>query len=574
MESLFGGKKKGASPSSSSGLENILLLTDSYKVSHWVQYPPKTTVVYSYFESRGGRYPETVFFGLQYLLKKYLVGEVVTLEKIAQAEAFYAQHFPPGMVFNRSGWERIVKVHGGKLPLVIKAVAEGSVVPVKNVLLTIENTDPECFWLTNFVETLLVQVWYPMTVATHSREQKKVIAAYLEATADDANGLGFKLHDFGFRGVSSVETAGIGAAAHLVNFLGTDTLAGPIVATEYYNHAEVAGYSIPASEHSTITSWGREGEAAAMANMLDAYPLGLVACVSDSFDVYKACEEYWGSALREKVLKREGTLVVRPDSGDPSTTALKVLEILGERLGFETNSKGFKILDSHVRVIWGDGIDYDTLVAVLHHLKTHQWSADNIAFGSGGGLLQKLNRDTQKCAFKCSAVTVDGVQRDVFKDPVTDKGKVSKKGRLALVEDADGNLATLTQLDEDAAESHDDLLVEVFRDGRLLKDYTFAEIRDRAVSPLLLSPGGSTRYSVRRRCRPRARSLSSRRRCPPPLMRATIPRSSIRLRLVVVVAHLCLANEFRAARSRLRRVTAARSAAVLFGPPPRASRRV
>lgn len=395
MNALFGGVKQRAS-----GLENILLLTDSYKVSHWLQYPPKTTEVYSYFESRGGIYGHTVFFGLQYLLKRYFVGEVVTMHKINEAEAFYAQHFPPGFVFNRAGWERIVKVHGGKLPLVIKAVPEGSVVPVKNVLMTIENTDPECFWLTNFVETLLVQVWYPMTVATHSREQKKVIAAYLHATADDAGGLGFKLHDFGFRGVSSVETAGLGGAAHLVNFLGTDTIAGPIVATEYYNHDEVAGYSIPASEHSTITSWGKDNELKAMTNMLEAYPIGLVACVSDSFDIYKACEDYWGTQLKDKILSRDGTLVVRPDSGDPPTTALRVLEILGDKLGKSKNDKGYFVLDPHVRVIWGDGIDYDMLCAVLSLLKANKWSADNIAFGSGGGLLQKLNRDTQKCAFK------------------------------------------------------------------------------------------------------------------------------------------------------------------------------
>jgi len=459
--------------SSSSGLENLLLLTDSYKVSHWVQYPPKTSVVYSYFESRGGKYADVCFFGLQFLLKKYLVGQVVTTAKIDEAEAYYAAHFPPGFQYNRSGWERIVAVHGGKLPLKIRPVPEGSVVGVKNVLLTIENTDPECFWLTNFVETLLVQVWYPMTVATHSREQKKVIAAYLRDTADDASGLSFKLHDFGFRGVSSVETAGIGAAAHLVNFLGTDTVAGLVVAKEYYQCETSAGFSIPASEHSTITSWTKDGECAAMKNMLDKYPSGLVACVSDSFDVFKACAEYWGSELKDQILSRDGCLVVRPDSGEPSTTALKVLEILGEKLGFSENSKGFKLLDPHVRVIWGDGIDYATLIEILHTLKANGWSADNIAFGSGGGLLQKLNRDTQKCAFKCSYALVDGRARDVFKDPVTDKGKVSKKGKLALIHTSDG-FATVP------APHSADLLVDVFLDGALLVDYAFDAVRANA----------------------------------------------------------------------------------------------
>ncbi|KAH8046764.1 nicotinamide phosphoribosyltransferase [Aureococcus anophagefferens] len=293
--------------------------------------------------------------------------------------------------------------------------------------MTVENTDPACFWLTNFVETLLVQVWYPMTVATHSREQKKVVAKYLDVTGDVA-GLGFKLHDFGFRGVSSVETAGVGSCAHLVNFLGTDTVAGLVVAKDYYGAESAAGFSIPASEHSTITSWGESQEVDAMRNMLEVYPAGLVACVSDSYDIFKACGDLWGTQLKDAVLARDGCLVVRPDSGDPPSTAMRVLAILGDKFGKEKNDKGYWVLDSHVRVIWGDGIDYEMICAVLSTLADAGWSADNIGFGSGGGLLQKLNRDTQKCAFKCSSIVVDGAARDVFKDPVTDKGKASKKG--------------------------------------------------------------------------------------------------------------------------------------------------
>lgn len=463
-----------------SGLDNFLLLTDSYKVSHWGQYPPKTENVYSYFESRGGKYEEVCFFGLQYLLKRYMVGEVVTLAKIDAAERFYTAHFPPGFVFNRKGWERIVEKHGGRLPLKIRAVPEGTVVPSKNVLMTVENTDPELFWLTNYVESLLVQVWYPMTVATHSRAQKAVITKYLELTGDVA-GASFKLHDFGFRGVSSVETAGLGAAAHLVNFLGTDTVVGMVVCSEYYGEA-MAGFSIPASEHSTITSWGQEREVDAMRNMLEIYPTGLVACVSDSYDIFKACSELWGEQLHAMVMARDGTLVVRPDSGDPTTTGLRVLELLAEKFGAETNAKGFRVLDKHVRVIWGDGIDYETLVKILHTLKQEGWSADNLAFGSGGGLLQKLNRDTQKCAFKCSEITVDGEQRDVFKDPITDKGKVSKKGRLALVKNTEtGRLETRTQCAPGPVEG--DVLIDVFADGVLLCDQTFSEIRARAALP-------------------------------------------------------------------------------------------
>jgi len=237
---------------------NIILQTDSYKVSHYLQYPPGTQHVYSYFESRGGAFPEIVFFGLQYFLKRYLEGPVVTAAHIAAAEELLSSHLAADSLFNRAGWEHILKQHGGHLPVKIRAIPEGTVVPTGNVLMTIENTDPACYWLTNYLETLLVQVWYPTTVATQSRSMKQVLNASLQRTGDPSL-IDFKLHDFGFRGVSSVESAGIGAAAHLVNFRGTDTLAGIVLARHYYEE-EMAGYSIPAAEHSTITSWGREHE--------------------------------------------------------------------------------------------------------------------------------------------------------------------------------------------------------------------------------------------------------------------------------------------------------------------------
>eukprot|EP00659_Diplonema_papillatum_P004499 gene4499-6969_t len=404
--------------------DNFLLLTDSYKIGHFKQYPPKTTTVYSYFESRGGKYPQTVFFGLQYMLKKHLEGVRVTQEAIDEAEIFTKGHFPPGDIFNRAGWEHILKEHGGKLPIVIKAVPEGTVVDVSNVLMTIENTDPKCYWLTNYIETLLVQVWYPMTVATHSRACKKAILDNLRATGDP-EGIQFKLHDFGFRGVSSVETAAVGGCAHLVNFMGTDTVVGILCAQRFYKAGPTfPGFSIPASEHSTITAWGRDNEKEAMRNMLEQYPEGLVACVSDSYDIYEAVSKIYGEDLKEKIMNRKGSLVIRPDSGDPVEVTLEVFKRLGEKFGFTTNSKNYKVLDPHVRVLWGDGINYESIIDILAQLQAAGWSGDNIAFGSGGGLLQKLHRDTQKCAFKCSFAVVDNKKVDVYKDPITDPGKV------------------------------------------------------------------------------------------------------------------------------------------------------
>jgi nicotinamide phosphoribosyltransferase len=455
--------------------DNLLLLTDCYKLTHWKQYPPKTTKVYSYFESRGGDYPETVFFGLQYLLKRYLEGKVVTQEKIAEAEEITKLTLGNKNLFNKDGWEYILNQFDGQLPISIKAVPEGTVVPTHNVLITVENTDPNCWWLTNYLETLLVQVWYPITVATQSREIKKVIHDFLDKTGK-ASLVNFKLHDFGFRGVSSVESAGIGGAAHLVNFQGTDTVAAVSLLRKYYHH-NTPGFSIPAAEHSTITSWGKENEVKAYENMLDQFT-GARAVVSDSFDIFNACEKLWGEQLKDKILNLEGSLVIRPDSGDPAEVVLKVIEILGRKFGYQTNSKGFKVLNDKIRVIQGDGVNYLSIKEILQTLFDNNWSIDNISFGMGGALLQKLNRDTQKFAFKCSYVEVNGEGRDVFKDPITDKGKISKKGRLQLIKLQNGCYETVPE-HINVNESPNEL-VEVFCNGKLLKDHTLDEVRARA----------------------------------------------------------------------------------------------
>jgi len=455
---------------------SIIMLSDSYKLVHWNMSPPGTNNVYSYFESRGGKFPATKFFGLQYFLKKYLEGAVVTQEQIDEGAEICKLHLGNEKFFNREGWEYILKEHGGYLPISIKAVPEGMLIPVSNVLMTVVNTDPKCYWLTNYLETLLVQTWYPTTVCTLSYYMKEMITKYLEDTGDPSL-VNFKLHDFGFRGVSSVESAGIGGAAHLVNFMGTDTMEALMIARKYYN-CPMAGFSIPATEHSVICSWGRENEVEAMENVLNKFPEGLVACVSDSFNIYKACEVIWGKILKDKVLARNGTLVVRPDSGNPPEVVVKVLNILGEKLGYTTNSKGFKVLDPHVRVIQGDGCNYEMCNEVLNAMKTAGWSTDNIAFGMGGGLLQNLNRDTQRFAFKCSAVNINGEWKDVFKCPATDLGKISKAGRLKLVPMENATGGTSYQTVNELANVHGkDILVEVFRNGRVIKEYTFEEVR-------------------------------------------------------------------------------------------------
>lgn len=464
-------------------MNNLLLMTDSYKVSHAKQYPKNTEQIYSYFESRGGEFPETVFFGLQYFLKKYLEPGI-TIPDIDKAQRYFDKHLGPGL-FNREGWWHIINKHEGKLPVSIKAVPEGSVVPNRNVLMTIENTDPACWWLTNYLETLLVQVWYASTVATISRSMKSLIKDSLEKSSESLEGLPFKLHDFGCRGVSSMESAATGGAAHLVNFMGTDTVPALAMLDEFYNpdgkawDPLMAGFSIPAAEHSTMTSWGREGEVDAYRNMLETFPTGLVAVVSDSWDIDNAVKRIWGRDLKEQVLKREGTVVIRPDSGDPTVVVPRLLNLLGGEFDCTTNSKGYKMLPPQVRIIQGDGINRESLKGILDAVMSAGWSTENIAFGSGGGLLQQCNRDTLKFAFKCSSAVVNGEQRDVFKQPATAAWKSSKKGRLALIGDPFSGYKTVPESSYEGRR-YINHLEKVFENGKLLIDQTLEEIRERA----------------------------------------------------------------------------------------------
>jgi nicotinamide phosphoribosyltransferase len=456
----------------------LVLNTDSYKTSHWLQYPPGTQTVFSYVEARGGTLPYTVFFGLQVILKEYF-SKPVTAQDVALAAEVCAAH---GLPFHREGWLHIVHAHGGRLPVRIRAVPEGSVVPVGHALVTVENTDPACCWLTSFLETALLRVWYPTTVATHSHATKRLIAGAL-ARSGSPEGLPFKLHDFGARGVSSLESAMLGGMAHLVNFQGTDTMTALLGARVYYGEP-MAGFSIPAAEHSTITAWGREGELDAYRNMLRQFgkPGALLAVVSDSYDLDAAVTRLWGGELRQEVIASGATVVIRPDSGDPTTVVLRTVQSLDAAFGSTVNAKGYRVLQ-HVRVIQGDGITRDSIKSILAALEAAGYSADNIAFGQGGALLQQVNRDTLGFAMKASAVQVDGVWRDVFKAPVTDPAKRSKAGRLTLMQ-RDEAFATV-RLDspgchEARQSGATELLRTVFENGELRVDDSFAVIRARA----------------------------------------------------------------------------------------------
>jgi nicotinamide phosphoribosyltransferase len=462
---------------------SYLYLTDSYKITHWRQYPPKTEKIYSYLESRGSNYAhgdlsENVFFGLQYYLREYLTRRL-SWEDLSLARAMMQQHFGSDVLniqgnFSVDGWKSIIDRYDGYLPVRICALPEGTVVPSGTPVMTVESLDHKLAWTTNFIETLLVLTWYPWTVASISRLSKKIILKHLERSGTPADVL-YKLHDFGFRGSSSVESAALAGASHLVNFRGSDTLIALPFCMKYYQSLMPAN-SIPASEHSTITSWGKENEVHAMRNMLEQYPTGLVACVSDSYDILRACRDYWGKALREQVLSRNGVLIVRPDSGEPVDTVCQVITVLSEAFGTVKNEKGFKLLPPQVRIIQGDGVNPHTIDEILDAIEYRGFSADNIAFGMGGALTQQCDRDTMKVAFKASWAQVNNEPRDVYKEA---PGKASKRGRFGVVLNQYSGMTTVPE--KDILWPVKNYLEPVYEAGKILRHDDFDAIRKRAM---------------------------------------------------------------------------------------------
>ncbi|WP_445362932.1 nicotinate phosphoribosyltransferase [Microbulbifer sp. ANSA003] len=465
-------------PGSNSSFEclgNPILNVDSYKTSHYLQYPPGTSHISSYVECRGGEFASTVFFGLQAFIKQYL-STPISSHHIDEAENILNPH---GLPFNRDGWNHILNDHNGLMPLEIAAIEEGQVIPVTNVLAQVVNTCPSCFWLTTYIETALLRsIWYPSTVATQSREIKKIISQYLFETAENLDTLEFRLHDFGARGASSLETAMLGGMAHLVNFKGTDTISGILAAKRFYN-AVVPGASIPAAEHSTIIAWGQQHEEDAYRNILEQFSGEgkTVAVVSDSYDFWNAIEKIWGKKLKDKVTHGGGTLVIRPDSGNPEEIVIEAIERLMRIFGSQKNKKGYRLLPPFIRVIQGDGITRFVIPKILQAMKENKQSTENLTFGMGGGLLQKVDRDMMGFAMKASAICINGSWYDIFKNPRTGPEKRSKGGRLALIRGDDGILRTIVQSD---LKSEANLLRPVYRNGILLKDITFDKVRRNA----------------------------------------------------------------------------------------------
>lgn len=456
---------------------NVIMLSDSYKYSQPVQYPEGIDSMYDYMEARGGEYPETVWFGAQAIVKEYLCVKI-TKEMVEEAAWFAEMH---GIPFEKEGWAYIVNELDGNIPLEIKSVDEGTLIPVKNVLMTIRSTDKKVPWIVGWAETLLMKIWYTTTIATKSYYVKQMILGYLEETGTPES-IGFKYHNFGDRGSSSVESAGMGGMAHLTQFMGTDNFNALTFVKRFYPGIDgVAGFSIPASEHSTVTSWTKEFEFDMMMNHLESHKNNdLIACVMDSYDIFEAVDAITSGEFKEKIESDDyPVFVLRPDSGEPISVIKEMLDIMEDNnVAYTVNDKGYKVFNKYA-IIWGDGVTPDTIEAIIQYVTYRKYSADIIAFGSGGDLMQNVNRDTCKFAIKCSNITVDGIDRDVYKDPITDPGKVSKKGKVTTYYNSNTDEYFVKEVGRDYEHSKD-ILKTIFKDGRMTNIERFDKIRERA----------------------------------------------------------------------------------------------
>jgi nicotinamide phosphoribosyltransferase len=457
--------------------QNTLLLTDSYKIAHPWMFPEGTEEDLNYLEARSGAlFNTTMLFGLQALIMEYFVGRVVTEERIKEAKEICAIHFGRPDLFPEEAFKYIIEKHDGRLPLEIRAVEEGIPVSVNNVMLTVKTIDPKLYFLAGYFESLISHVWAPSTVGTLSREVKLLCAHYLKQTSNNMAHLDFMLHDFGFRGVTSVESACSCGAGHIINFNGTDTLAAFPFIKRYYDGG-VCAFSVPATQHSIMTAMGRNGEEEIFGYLLDRFPEGILAVVIDSYN-YVDFIKVIANKYKDKILKRNGKIVFRPDSGEPIATSAHVLDLLQSVFGVKDNEKGYKVLNPKVGTLWGDGLSYLKIRDILHNMKSNKWSAENIVFGMGGGLLQSSTRDTQRIAMKSCQQVRNGVKYPIFKEPL-DISKVSKKGEQYLYRVYGSNGASYITTDKEVP-GGENMLKQVFYNGSMTKYITFDQIRKNA----------------------------------------------------------------------------------------------
>lgn len=477
---------------------NILLCSDVYKLLHMEQYVPGCNKVYSYLLARSDKnFKETVFFGLQYYLKQYFT-QPITKENVK--EFINVRTNVLGTPPPQETIDKMYKLADlGYWPLHIKAVKEGTVLPVRNALLTITNTLPEFYWTVGYIESLLLKLWFPITVATTSHEYRKVVDKYFEETASN-NMYGLKpfmVHDFGYRGDTSEESAVISGMSHLTSFTGSDTIPAYNGVLNYYTHSDNYRVdfmsSVPASEHSVMCSFGRENELDAYKHMLKIYPTGIVSIVSDTYDLWEILTKF-APILKTDILNRDGKVVFRPDSGNPEyiicgnpdvakidpnlPEAKGCIRLLDELFGSTINEKGYRELNPKVGLIYGDGMYLERYKKTLERLKSMGYSASNLVIGIGG-ILRFHSRDTLGFALKATKVEVNGVEKSIMKDPITDNTKKSHKGYLYLGKDSSNNYYTLDDVSKEKEMDNSNLLETVFIDGQIYRDDDLYTVRDR-----------------------------------------------------------------------------------------------
>jgi nicotinamide phosphoribosyltransferase len=477
---------------------NPLLYTDGYKVDHRRQYPDNTTLVYSNWTPRKSRLEgidKVVFFGLQFFIKKYILEDFQNNffnQPKDQIVARYARRINNYLGPNEVGTEHIAALHDlGYLPMVIKALPEGVSVPIRVPMFTMYNTLPEFFWLTNYFETLLsATVWMPCTSATLAKKYRTILDHYAQKTSSIPEFVDWQGHDFSMRGMAGLEAGTMSSAGHLLSFTGTDTIPTVDFLEEYYNansDEELVGGSVAATEHSVMCMGTNSGELETFKRLVtEVYPHGIVSIVSDTWDLWKVLTEYL-PALKEEILARDGKVVIRPDSGDPvdiicgnpnGKTEIErkgVVESLWETFGGTTNDKGYKELDSHIGAIYGDSITLARAEQICSRLEQKGFASTNVVLGIGSFTYQYNTRDTFGFAMKATYGEVDGVGREIFKDPITDDGtKKSAKGLIKVTLE-NGEYVLHDQVSWEEEKQGE--FREVFRDGQLLVDWTLAEIR-------------------------------------------------------------------------------------------------
>ena len=485
------------------------LLCDFYKVSHREQYPKNTEYVYSTWIPRDSRIDginKVVAFGFQSFVKEYLINyfnENFFDRSKEDVVKEYKRVIKYTLGIDNPETTHIEELHDlGFLPVKIKALKEGTLVPLRIPMLTIENTNPKFFWVTNYLETLMsTSLWMPSTSATVAFEYRKILNKFAMETVGSTDGVQFQGHDFSMRGMSSFESCKGSGMGHLLSFVGTDTIPAILAAENYYNaniETELTGTSIPASEHSVMCAYGRDEFESYKRIITEVYPNGFVSIVSDTWDLWSVLTNVIGK-LKTEILARNGRVVVRPDSGDPvkilcgdpdsKDELIKkgVVEVLWDIFGGIITEKGYKQLDSHIGVIYGDAITLNRAMQICEKLKDKGFASINCIYGIGSYTYQYVTRDTFGFALKSTHVVIGGIEHNIYKDPVTDTDKIKKSliGR-AVVIDNDGALKVIDNLSMDQQKSYSnvDLLEDIFVNGKIIKDLTFTEVRNKLASYL------------------------------------------------------------------------------------------